>query len=101
MPASEFQKKALVLLVFAAVVGLLLVLLPFLETLFQGYLAAQYGLIVTPEGKAVAGDGNMPGMMTETTISLVINLFHVAKVLLWMALVISLVRFVGNIVFAT
>ena len=101
MPASEFQKRALVLLVFAAVVGLLLVLLPFLESLFQSYLAAQYGLIVTPEGKAVAGDGNMPGMMTETTISLVINLFHVAKVLLWMALVISLVRFVGNIVFAT
>lgn len=101
MPASEFQKKALFFIVFAGGAALLLVLLPFFETFAQSYLGAQFGLIVTPEGRVVSSDGNLPGVMTETSISLAVNIFHILKVFLWMALVISVVRFVSYLLFAT
>lgn len=80
--------------------ALLLVLLPFMETFAENYLAAHYGLIVK-DGHVAMSDGGEPGMMTETSISFLVNLFHIAKVLLWMGLVISIVRLIGNLIFAT
>ena len=101
MPASEFQKKAVFFVIFAGFVVAMLVLLPLVETFAQGYLAAHFGLVVTPEGRVVPSDGSQPGVMTETSVALVVNIFHLLKVILWMALVISIVRFVSNFLFAT
>lgn len=100
MPASVFQKKAIFFITFSGIITLILVLLPFVQTLLQNYLLSQVGLIVTPEGNVVASDGNLPGMMTETSVSLAVNIFLIVKILLWMALVISVVRFVTYLIFA-
>jgi small-conductance mechanosensitive channel len=40
-------------------------------------------------------------MVSATTVSLVENVFHILKILLWMALVISSVRFVSFLIFET
>lgn len=99
MPPSELQKRSVFFLIFAGAVTLILVLLPFVESGLNEYGLAQFGLNVTPEGHLVATDGSSPGMMTSNLVSLVLNLFRIAKVILWMALVISIVRFVALLIF--
>ncbi len=102
MPASEFRKKAIVFVAFAGVVILILVLMPLGEALLQDYLKAQFGISVTPAGYAVPESGERrPGMMVETTISLVVHILRIIKILLWMALIISVVRFVGYMILST
>jgi small-conductance mechanosensitive channel len=101
MPASVFQRKSLFFVIFSGVVIAILVIIPFLETAYQGYLLTEFGLVVTPDGKVVASDANALGMMTETWVDLVTNLVHIVKILLWMALVIAVVRYVGYLIFAT
>ncbi len=101
MSSAGLQKKALFFVVSSGIVALVLVLMPLVETLLQGYLASQFGLILTPEGKVVATDGSLPGMMTETSISLIVNILHILKVFLWMALIISIVRFLGHLILTT
>ena len=92
MPTSEFQRKALFFVFFAGSLVLILFALPFAESWFTDYLAIHYGLVVTPEGRAVATDGNALGKMTDTSVSMAVQLLHVVKVILWMALVISVER---------
>lgn len=93
MPASELQKKVVYFLLFAGLLVLILVLFPFLEEWTRSYLSARFGLIVAPDGSVSVASGDIPGKMTETTISLVVNILHIVKIILWMALVIATVRF--------
>ncbi|MEO7674449.1 MAG: mechanosensitive ion channel family protein [Pyrinomonadaceae bacterium] len=97
----ELQKKAVFFVIFSGVVTLVLVLLPVIETGIQGYVLSQFGLAVSPEGGVVSTDGVVPGMMTVTSVGLIINLLHIAKIVLWMALVIAIVRFIAYLVFKT
>ena len=100
MPASEFQKKALFFFVFSGIVTLILILLPFAESLLLSYLNIHFGITITPDGKVIGASGvSEPGMMTETAFSLFINIFHIIKIFLWMALVIVIVRFVSYLLF--
>ncbi|MGD9561014.1 MAG: cyclic nucleotide-binding domain-containing protein [Pyrinomonadaceae bacterium] len=101
MPPSELQKRSVVFLIFAGAVTLTLVVLPFVESGLQEYGLAQFGLALTADGQVVSSDGSPTGMMTSSLISLVVNLFHIAKIILWMALVISVVRFVAFLIFNT
>lgn len=101
MPPSELQKRSVFFLIFAGTVTLILVLLPFVESGLNEYGLAQFGLNVTPEGQLVATDGSSPGMMANNLVSLVVNLFAIAKIILWMALVISIVRLVAFLIFKT
>jgi small-conductance mechanosensitive channel/CRP-like cAMP-binding protein len=39
--------------------------------------------------------------MTETSVVLIVTIFHILKILLWMALVISVVRFLSLLIFET
>src|SRR5205085_357070 len=75
--------------------------LPFAESWLKDYFALHYGLVITPEGRAVAADGNAVGKMTDTTVSMVVNMLHVFKIVFWMALIISVVRFLGYLIFGT
>jgi len=101
MPASVLQKKAVFFVAFSAVVILILVLLPFVERFVQGYILSRLDLMVTPEGGVIGSGGGAPGMMTETSVSLLLNLFRLARIFLWLALIIAIVRFFGYLIFAT
>ncbi len=101
MAASELQKKAAYFLIFASILALILILFPFAEEWVRAYLAAKFGLIVAADGSVVVADGDMPAKMTETSISLVVNILHIVKIFLWMALIIAVVRFVGHLVVKT
>jgi len=102
MPAPDLKKKALVFVLFVGIITLLLLVLPFIEGSVREYIALHFGLVITPDGNAVASNGdNLPGKMTETTVVLIATIFHILKILLWMALVITVVRFLSYLIFET
>lgn len=102
MPPSEFQKRAVFFVIFSGIIILILVLMPFAENLFQSYLLNQFGIDLTPDGNLVPTPGeNHPGMMVETGISLLVSVIRLAKILLWMGLVIAIVRFVTYLIMST
>ncbi len=102
MPASEFRKKAIVFITFAGIVTLIIVLLPFAEAQLQAYVLKHFGIAITPAGYSIPKDGdNQPGVMIETSVSLGVNLLRLIKIFLWMALIISFVRFVAYMVTST
>src|SRR5258708_38073855 len=72
-----------------------LILFPFIEDLINAAVAAQFGLVVSHEGTITAAGGGPPDKMTETWISLVVNILEVIEIILWMAMVITVVRFVS------
>ena len=93
MPASDIQKKVTYFLVFAGLLALILILFPFLEDWIRTYALIQFGLNVAADGTVSLANGDKPAMMTETSISLVVNILHILKIIIWMALVIAIVRF--------
>jgi small-conductance mechanosensitive channel/CRP-like cAMP-binding protein len=102
MPAADFRKKAVVFVVFAGIVLLVLALLPFAEAQFVAYFQNQFGITITPDGHSVPASGDdRPGMVVETSISLLVTFLRIVKILLWMALVISVVRFLGAMILST
>jgi small-conductance mechanosensitive channel len=102
MPASEFRKRAAVFAIFTGIVILILVLLPFAETWLYGYFLNQFGISITPDGETVpASEDDTPGMMLQTSVSLGVNLLRIVKIFLWMAVVISVIRFVGYMILST
>ncbi len=101
MPASEFQRKTLFFIVFAGILALVLAGLPFAESWLKDYLSFHYAIFITPEGRAVNGNGEVMGKMAETTVGMVVTVVHIIKIFLWMALVISIVRFLAYLVFGT
>ena len=102
MVASELRKKLIYFLIFASVLALILIAFPFVEDVIREYMAGQFGLIIANDGGVTVPEGvAAPSKMTETTIGLVVNVLHIFKILLWMALVIAIVRFVGYLVVKT
>ena len=99
MADSTFQRKTVFFLIFSGVVIILVLTLPLIEDLLSAYLLSRLGLSVNPEGRVISVDGAPPGMMTQTSFDLAINVFHIIKIILWMALVIAIVRFIGLLVF--
>jgi small-conductance mechanosensitive channel len=102
MPASDFQRKALSFIIFTGVAVLLLLAIPLLiEPAINNYLMGQ-GWQLTPQGKVLPlQEGRAVDMMTATSNSLIEHGLRLAKVLIWMALVISLVRFVAFLILST
>jgi small-conductance mechanosensitive channel len=101
MPASELQRRTVFSLGFAGVIVIILIIIPLAEGLIRDYILANFNLAVTPEGRTVATDGRPPGMMTETTISLVVTLLRILKIILWMTLIFTLVRFIMYLIFGS
>jgi len=97
MPASEFRKKAAVFVIFAGILVLLLVVvMPLFQDRLDAYVIKEFGITVTTSGQLIPRSGDAaPPLMTQTWISLSYNLVRIITILLWMALIISVVRFVG------
>lgn len=102
MPAADFKQKALVFVLFTGIVILVLLMLSIPELSVYSYFVEHYKFVLTPEGIPILPAGApRPGMMIETVASLTIHLFRVIRIFLWMALIISVVRFVGYAILST
>ena len=108
MPASELQKKAVYFLVFVSIVTIVLIGLPVVQNWIDLELLPQFGLVLHDSRPAIQGidpDGKLvflpASMMAQTTYSLGVTLAHLIRVFLWMALIVSIVRFIGSIVVKT
>lgn len=102
MSASEFRKKAIIFVVFAGIVLMILVLLPFAEDYLKAYILDQFAISIMPDGSTVAASGEERSeMVIETSISLGINFLRILKIILWMLLVISIIRFVAYMILKT
>jgi small-conductance mechanosensitive channel/CRP-like cAMP-binding protein len=98
MAASEFQKRALTFIAVFAAMAAVLALLPILETWLQTDLLPRFGYRFTLESSwQLAGD---PADMAKATyVGLISNFFHIVKIVLWMVLIVSMVRFVTYLIF--
>lgn len=97
MTSPEPQKTAPYFLVFAGILIALLVLFPFIEDSIRAYMEARFGMVIAVDGSVSVAGGEAPAKMTETWIALVVTVFHIVKIILWMALVITAVRFVTHL----
>ncbi len=86
MQSSELRNKFLVFIVFAAVVTLFLIVIPFIEIPLNEYFKEFFG----------ATDGRMG----DTAATLFDQLLRIVKVVLWMSLIISIIRFVNYLIFS-
>ena len=101
MPSSDLYRRTVFFLIFAGIVIIVLMVLPFVENALQQNVLARFGLRIEGDGQILSNDGIPPTMMTVTLIGLAVNLFHILKILLWMALVIAVVRYVWFLVLKT
>ncbi len=99
--ASELQKRSVYFLIWAGILTLILVLFPFLEDWLRIILTDLLGVTINPDGTLTPLEGRTPGMMTETGLSLAFTVLHIIKIVLAMALVVMVVRFVGYLVIKT
>lgn len=90
MLSDELQKKTLYFIGFLAIVSLLLFCLPFV-------LSSVFGLQIVDDA-VVSVDQEMSRYM-KASVGLIVNLFRIIKILLWMSIVISIVRFLNYLIF--
>ena len=96
------QRKTFISLIFLGIIIVLLLTLPILfESVFQNYLITQFGFTVLADGKLATAEGQPAPMMAQTWYDLIVNVFNVIEIILWMALVVLIVRFVSALIFAT
>jgi len=100
MSASELQRKALFFIVFGSIVVAVLATVPFFEHWIQSVFLPQFGWnfsgpwqLAPPEASAP------PDMMAPTYVALLEHFFRLLKIILAMALVITVVRFVTHVLF--
>ena len=102
MSLTEFRKRAIVFVLFAAVAVLILILFAFGEGYLQAQILDRFGLTLTPDGRTAPAPGQeAPSMMAETFISLGFHFLRIVKILLWMTIVIAVVRFFGYMLVST
>jgi small-conductance mechanosensitive channel/CRP-like cAMP-binding protein len=98
MFVSELRKRTGFLLLSTAIITVVLLLIPYIENSFIHSLMKQFGLIFK-DGNIVKEDGTPPSQVSETYISLIVNFFHIIKIILWMAVVIISVRYLNYLIF--
>ncbi|HMS40954.1 MAG TPA: mechanosensitive ion channel family protein [Pyrinomonadaceae bacterium] len=118
MPVSDLRKKTVFFLLSTAIITLTLLIIPS-DTTIETYLMDYFGVKVvkevqqssspantntatpenTPQSKIVRNDGMMASQFSETLIFLLLNLIHIFKVILGMALVIITVRYINFLIF--
>lgn len=87
MQFSDLRNRFFLFFVFAGTVTLFLIVFPFIEIPLREYILNLFG----------ATDK----MMGETAVSLFEQVLHIIKIILWMSLIISIVRFANFLIFST
>lgn len=85
MQLTELRKQFVILLFSAGIVALILILFPFIEPTLKTYVAELFGSSDSEMGK--------------TAVELFVNILKIFKIILWMALVIAIVRFLNSLIF--
>src|SRR5689334_1368386 len=98
MFTSEMRKRTVFFLLSTAIITLILLIIPS-ENTIQHYLMNYFGLVLAPEGKITNADGSMASQVSETSIGLILNSYHLLKIILWMAVVIIFVRYINFLIF--
>ncbi len=85
MPVAELKKKAIFFLFVAGALGLFLAILPLVIPTVEAYISSSFG--------------NADTMMGETAVTLFRNILRIVKVIVWMTLIISIIRFLDFLIF--
>lgn len=102
MAAANIYKKAVYFLIVASAVVLTLVLISLFEDMARNYLVQSGSFAFDPQRNLVAVEGEAaPGMMAVTGISLLETILKIAKVVLWLAFVVVIIRLVVSFLFET
>src|SRR5205085_5086798 len=101
MPFTKLRKKAIYFVITAGILILVLLVLPGNDWLRHN-IASSLGLTYVDQTDSLTNPAGEPvSTMTETTFSLLYNIIKLVKIAVWMALVISIIRFIGYVVAAT
>ena len=98
MEKSSLRRKVLFYVIFAGTVIFLLILVPFVENLLNANIA-EFKEAVNEYISRIFGKSE--GMMAETFVALLAQVFRILKVILWMSLIISTIRFLRILIFST
>ena len=101
MASTEFRRKTLFFIVFAGIVIIILMGLPLVVGWLRQDVLPQFGLVFSPGGWDLDAAKSSPTMMAQTAASLIENFLHILRIILWMALVISTIRFFTYLIFGT
>lgn len=93
MAVSELRKRTAFLFISISIITLILILIPD-EDALKTFLANYFGLISQP-----SKDGSMAEHLGETFVSLILNFTRIIKIILGMAIVIIVVRFINYLIF--
>lgn len=95
MAAADLYKKLLYFSIIAGSLLLVLLVLSFVEEVGHYYLVENLGFLLDERGHLTPKTGaDAPDMITSTAASLIETILRIVKVVLWMALVITIVRMV-------
>lgn len=92
MFSDELQKRTIYFVGFLAIVSLILFCLPLI-------LSAVFNLQVTVDGAIVPVEAEM-SKYVKASFGLITNMFRIVKILLWMSIIISIVRFINYLIFS-
>lgn len=84
---SELRRQFFIFLIFAAIISVILLVFPFVEHFVKDYVNVFFG----------STDQNMGSM----AVDLLDKLLRLIKIIVWMTLVISVVRFLNALIFGT
>jgi small-conductance mechanosensitive channel/CRP-like cAMP-binding protein len=98
MPVSDLRKKTVFLLLSIAIITLVLIVIPPDESI-KAYLGVYFNLEFLPDGKILSKNGSMASQVSVTVAVLVLNVIRLFKVILGMAIVVILVRYVNYLIF--
>src|SRR5438046_1289029 len=99
MAATELRNKAIYLFIFVGMTVLILLSLPAIELWLQTSVLPQFGMHfvkgweLTPESHANAMHGSY--------VNAIDSAFRILKILLWMAVVVAIVRFLAVFILKT
>ena len=96
MASTELRKKAVYFVIFAAVTIFVISSLPALELWLQTTLLPQFGLTFEKGWLLTEESSGLP--MSATYVTAINTCFHIIRIVLWMALVIALVRFIAYLI---
>ncbi len=98
MKESSLRRKVFLYVSFAGIVVFLLILIPFVENLLTANISAFKETVNEYTSRVF---GKTEGMMAETFVALLAQLFRIVKVILWMSLIVSTIRFLRTLIFST
>jgi small-conductance mechanosensitive channel/CRP-like cAMP-binding protein len=95
MADEGLRKKTLYLFAVLLLITIALLLFPYLDAAVRAALSTRLGFAVAEDWSLIPGDAPAPGKLVQNTVYVAGVGLQLLQVLLWMALVITLVRYIA------